>query len=347
MAEPNGELLSGLLLLWGSVTALPGRFIWLGLACGMSARSWPLALLLALLWSSQSWPRYRFLGLYVVLGSIALVLLWLGVPPWLNIPDWEGTAIPLWTSLITTFTPLLLPFGLTVVRLGWPWTQRHHALVALASLTYMIIPILWLGLQQPQDLWIQNLPQWGLVVLPLLCYVAGGVLEELPISWQRGLGHLLLLSSLTLSLQTLRYMPQPTVSSSPGESAAAWIKSHRDQISTPIIVESATVAYGSELAPEELLSSTAAEKLYGTLLPDFVDWIVIDQTESIAWQRSPLLKKYPGFSVSNHLEKWELMFSNQQLLPPAQDYEFQIPHSSTLTAAGKIPIVKIWRRVKS
>ncbi len=345
IVEPNGELLSGLLLLWGSVTALPGRFIWLGLACGLSSRSWPLALLLALLWTSQTWPRFRFLGLYVVLGSIVLVLIWLGAPPWLGIPDWEGASLPFWTSLITALTPLLLPFGLTLVRLGWPWTQRHHALVALATVTYMGIPLIGLRLQQPQDLWIQNIPQWGLVTLPLICYVAGGVLEELPVGWRRGLGNLLLVSSLALSFQTLGFIPKQDLFSSPSRAAVAWLQSHREQISTPIIVESAVIAYRSEFATEQLLSSTAAKKLYGTLLPDFVEWIVIDQTEAMAWHRSPLLQTHPDFWRTDYVQGWQLMFSNQQIVPPAEDYELQVPHTSSLTSAGRLPIVRIWRRV--
>ncbi len=206
--EPGGAVIGGWLLFLGSVTQLPGRFIWLGLACMLSVKTWIAALILAGMWTLQSWPRYGYQGLYVVIGAIVISLIWLGETPTLAGFGMSTHANPIGPDLLALIAPLMLPLTLTLVRLGWPWQQRRQAMIGIASLGHLIgwLVIYWI-VSRVQG--TEVLIQLGLVIFPLLSYVAGGVLAEIPhLGWRRFLGTIVLISSFLLSLQAIQLLPQ-------------------------------------------------------------------------------------------------------------------------------------------
>ncbi len=214
--EPSSEILA-LLVLLGSSGIRPGsRLRWegLALACALSYRVWPLALLWAALWSSQERTQRRWRGPTLLL--LVMGLSWLGqVEPLADgFPGSEALSTAGGSYSLTSpsglpaLATLMLPLGLALVRLGWPWEERQQALLSLAGLGH----VLWMGLLAAW-LWevgdlplylLQQSARWGLVALPFLCLSAGGVLAEIPYGgWRRLLGSLLLVSSFLLSWQAL------------------------------------------------------------------------------------------------------------------------------------------------
>jgi hypothetical protein len=201
--EPGSEILGSLVLLWSCGMGSSFRWGGLALACALTPKVWPLALLLMGLWISQQWPRQRWRGPALILLVMGLSWLWrkdvLSGVPVSALPLHRLSAL----SGLAVLATLMLPLGLTLVRLGWPWSERQHTLISLASLGH----VLWIGLLAllvwgPQVM--QQSARWGLVVLPLLCLSAGGVLAEIPHpTWRRVLGSLLLSSSFLLSWQAL------------------------------------------------------------------------------------------------------------------------------------------------
>ncbi len=347
--EPNSQIVAALCLFLGSVTALPHRFLWLGLACGLSSHTWPIALILALLWTAQHWPRYRFLGLYVVSGAILLILIWSRSWPWLgpaqiSLPMHAST----WQIWISVLAPLSLCLGLVIVRVRWPWHSRLQAGIGIVSGLYLVVGILglwiwgWRG-----DLWVESVARLGIVVLPLLCYVAGGVLEEIHSArWRQGLGILLLVASLALSSQSLYLWPYRVLLLQPAQTAAQWLQDHHNQIRGSLVVDSAAIAYLSRLPVEQLISSGAAQRLYGDVLAEPIEWVVINQAETAAWDRSRLLQEHPEFATTSEIPGWDLVYINQEVIPPVSQRED--PSRSPLAALSQpsigIPIVQIWRR---
>ncbi|MDX2273464.1 MAG: hypothetical protein NW237_16140 [Cyanobacteriota bacterium] len=204
--EPGSEIFAAALLFWACQVRLPRRFIGLALACSLSARAWPIALLLTLLWTSQGWPRYRWQGVMLVGGSILINAIWYGgIPAWVQpLHDTFGAAV-VWQSGLAVLAALMLPLGLTLVRLVWPWSHRQQALISLAAVIYIGLELTMLLLHSHGSVnWLQASARSGLVILPLLCVSAGGVLMEIPcLGWRRLLGTLLLGSSFLLSVQMI------------------------------------------------------------------------------------------------------------------------------------------------
>ncbi|MEN9220866.1 MAG: hypothetical protein Q6M04_00355 [Thermostichus sp. BF3_bins_97] len=205
--EPGSELLGSLVLLCSCGVGSGSSLRWggLALACALTPKVWPLALLWVGLWMSQQWPRQRLRGPLLLVVVMGLSWLWrtdlLTVTPLSTLSmhrlsDQSGLAV---------LATLMLPLGLTLVRLGWPWTERQQTLISLASLGH----VLWMGVLAllvwgPQVNGLQQSARWGLAVLPLLCLSAGGVLAEIPhVGWRRAMGSLLLGSSFLLSWQAL------------------------------------------------------------------------------------------------------------------------------------------------
>ncbi len=213
--EPGSEILGSLVLLYscGAGSGSPLRWGGLTLACALTPKVWPLALLWVGLWMSQQWPRQRLHSRQRcgAIGPLLLVLVM--VFSWLWRTDLLTGAASSTMSLhrlgyqssLAIVATLMLPLGLTLVRLGWPWTERQQTLISLASLGH----VLWMGvlavlLWGPQVNSLQQSARWGLAVLPLLCLSAGGVLAEIPHpGWRRAMGSLLLSSSFLLSWQAL------------------------------------------------------------------------------------------------------------------------------------------------
>lgn len=352
--DPHGEVLAALLLFLGSVTLLPQRFLWLGLACGISFKAWPIALILAFLWTGQSWPRYRFLGVYVVLGSIALTAIWIRTWPWLGPPHVSPLPqMPIWQILAGILAPLLLSWGLVVVRMMWPWNQRQQAGIGLGVSIYLGvgIPLLWLSGWRG-ELWVETSARMALIVLPLLAYVAGGVLMEIgSVRWRRLLGVVLLVASFALSWQSVTLWSNRLLLLQPAQAAAQWLQMHRDQIAAPVVVDSAAIAYLSDLPVQNLISSGAAEKLYGDSLAEPVEWLVINQAEPQAWGRSSLLQHHPEFAQSTEIAGWDLVYINQEIIPPISEigvnWDNQTQIASLSRPAIGVPIIQIWRRSPS
>ena len=347
--EPNSEILAALCLFLGSVTSLPQRFLWLGLACGISSHTWPLALILALWWTVQRWPRYRLLGLYVVSGAILLTLIWSRFWSWLgpaqiSLPMHAST----WQIWLSVLAPLSLCLGLVIVRVRWPWHSRHQAGIGMVSGLYLGVALLTLWLWGWRgDLWVEAVTRIGIVVLPLLCYVAGGVLEELRSTrWRQGLGILVLLASLALSSQSLYLWSYRALLLQPAQLAAQWLQDHRSQIQGILVVDSAAITYLSRLPVEQLISSGAAQRLYGDVLAEPVEWVVINQAEAAAWDRSRLLQDHPEFATTSEIPGWDLVYINQEVIPPISPRDD--PHRSLMAALSQpsigIPIVQIWHR---
>ncbi|MFQ3613901.1 MAG: hypothetical protein SNJ68_09345 [Cyanobacteriota bacterium] len=203
--EPGSEILGSLVLLCSCGMGSSFRWGGLALACALTPKVWPLVLLLTGLWISQQWPRQRWRGAGLIL--LVMGLSWLGRTDWLSVVT--VSTLPThrlsYSSGLAVLATLMLPLGLTLVRLGWPWSERQHTLISLASLGH----VLWMGVLAllvwgPQVNGLQQSARWGLVVLPLLCLSAGGVLAEIPHpTWRRLLGSLLLSSSFLLSWQAL------------------------------------------------------------------------------------------------------------------------------------------------
>ncbi|MGQ9836852.1 MAG: hypothetical protein ACUVRV_02510 [Cyanobacteriota bacterium] len=203
--EPGSEILGSLVLFWSCGVGSSFRWGGLALACALTLKVWPLALLLMGLWLIQQWSRQQW-------RWAALILLVMGLS-WLGRTDWFAV-VPVSTSSwhrlgyssgLAVLATLMLPLGLTLVRLRWPWLERRHTLISLAGVGHVV----WMGLLAllvwgPQVNGLQQSARWGLVVLPLLCLSAGGVLAEIPYpTWRRLLGSLLLSSSFLLSWQAL------------------------------------------------------------------------------------------------------------------------------------------------
>lgn len=211
--EPGSEILGSLVLLCSCGVGPGSTLRWWGLAlaCALSYKVWPLALLWAGLWTSQQWPRQPLRSRQQCGASGLLLLLLVMGFSWLGRIDWPATSAeviphPLSSqSGLAVLATLMLPLGLSLVRLGWPWAERQQALLSLAGLGH----VLWMGalatwFWDPQVNTLQQSARWGLVVLPFLCLSAGGVLAEIPYrSWRRVLGSLLLGSSFLLSWQAL------------------------------------------------------------------------------------------------------------------------------------------------
>jgi hypothetical protein len=214
--EPSSEILALLVLLTSSGIRPGSRLRWegLALACGLSYRVWPLALLWALLWISQHRPRQGLQGSALLL--LVMGLSWLGGAEGLGdrfrgtetLSPAMGSYSPRGPTGLPTLATLMLPLGLALVRLGWPWEERQQTLLSLAGLGHA----LWMGLLatwlegrgDPPLYLLQQSARWGLVALPFLCLSAGGVLAEIPWrGWRRLLGSLLLVSSFLLSWQAL------------------------------------------------------------------------------------------------------------------------------------------------
>ncbi|NJM00177.1 MAG: hypothetical protein HC924_15905, partial [Synechococcaceae cyanobacterium SM2_3_2] len=139
--DPNAEIIAAFFLLLAAGAGLPWRFGWLALACVFSAYVWPFAILLAVLWSSQQWHRYRLRGILVVAASIGL--------SWFSIWDQMGlVSFPANQNRLEGLAPLMLTLGLTLVRLCWPWTQRQQAVIALAVAPILLVRGL-MGLGDP------------------------------------------------------------------------------------------------------------------------------------------------------------------------------------------------------
>ncbi|MFS8862593.1 hypothetical protein [Synechococcus sp. H55.1] len=208
--EPGSEILSTWVWLC-SCGVGPGSALrrWgLALACALSYKIWPLALLWAGLWTSQQWSRQplRSRGaLWLLLLLLVMALSWLGR---VDLPADPSARVAYRLSSqggLAVLATLMLPLGLSLVRLGWPWAERQQALLSLAGLGH----VLWMGMLatwfwDPQVNSLQQSARWGLVGLPFLCLSAGGVLAEIPYrGWRRVLGSLLLGSSFLLSWQSL------------------------------------------------------------------------------------------------------------------------------------------------
>lgn len=346
--DPNPEGLAALLLLLGCVTAWPYRFIWLGLSCGVAHQAWPVALLLALLWTGQSWPRYRALGLYGVLGAIGLTLI--------GLRTWPGLApIPLPVSMptqtgqiwLSVLAPLSLCLGLAGVRVIWPGPYRQQAGIAVIAggSVGVGLLLLWLGGWRG-TLWGEAVARLGLVVWPLLCYVAGGVLGEIRSRrWQQGLGILLLCGSLALSGQSLALWSHRVLLLKPAEMAAQWLQEHRHQIGGAVVMDSASIAYLSGLPAEQVISSAAAQHLYGEVLAQPVQWVVINQAEVQAWGRSLVVQDHPEFTTTSEISGWELVYVNQEVIPPISSFDLEgSPIAALSQPTIGIPIVQIWHR---
>lgn len=203
--EPGSEILGSLVLLWSCGVGSSLRWGGLALACALTSKVWPLAFLLMGLWISQQWPRQRWRGPGLILLVMGLSWLWrtdLLSGMTVSTLSLHRLSYPSGLAVLAT---LMLPLGLTLVRLGWPWAERQQTLLSLASLGH----VLWMGwlallVWGPQVNGLQQSARWGLVVLPLLCLSAGGVLAEIPYPpWRRVLGSLLLGSSFLLSWQAL------------------------------------------------------------------------------------------------------------------------------------------------
>ncbi|MEN9226052.1 MAG: hypothetical protein Q6L60_08870 [Thermostichus sp. HHBFW_bins_43] len=206
--EPGSEMLGSLVFLCSCGVGLGSSLRWggLALACALTPKVWPLALLWVGLWISQHWPRQRLRGPLLLVVVMGLSWLWRT-----DLLTGAASATLSWhhrlsyQSGLAILATLMLPLGLTLVRLGWPWTERQQALISLASVGH----VLWMGILAllvwgPQVNGLQQSARWGLVVLPLLCLSAGGVLAEIPYpTWRRVMGSLLLSSSFLLSWQAL------------------------------------------------------------------------------------------------------------------------------------------------
>ncbi len=329
--EPTSEGVAGLLLLLGSVTPLPGRFLWLALACGLTVKAWWLAWLLSVVWTMQSWLTYRLLGIYLVSGTIALTLL---ASPDLIWPS-VSLRLPAWSvETLSWITPLWILLSLVLIRVIWPWAQRDQALIAVAAVVYLSVAIPWI-LSTPLDP-TRTIAFIGLMLLPLLAYVAGSVISDISlVTWRRWLGMLLLLSSTALSWQWIQSLPQRHLSLTPTYAAAEWLKVHHQAIDTPVIVDSAAIVYLDGLDPVNQLGSGAAQELYGDPLPSEVNWLVINQAESEAWSQSPLLASHPELATDQALSEWELVYSYVS----ESDPEITV-HRWSIDS----PVVRIWHR---
>ncbi len=211
--EPGGESLASLVLLVSSGVGPGARLRWggLALACALTYRVWLLALVWAALWISQHWPRQRWQGLFWLLPVMGLS--WLGQvelhPPPFPKPEAVSAALASPSlpgqGVLAVLATLMLPLGLALVRLGWPWAERQQTLLSLAGLGHVLgMGVLAVWLWDPQVNLLQQSARWGLVALPFLCLSAGGVLAEIPCrGWRRVLGSLLLVSSFLLSWQAL------------------------------------------------------------------------------------------------------------------------------------------------
>lgn len=304
--DPNGEIIAAFFLLLAVGAGFPWRFGWLALACAFSPYAWPFAILLAGLWSSQQWHRYRLRGILVVAASIGL--------GWFSIWDQMGlVSFPANQSRLEGLAPLMLTLGLALVRICWPWTQRQQAVIALAVAPILLMRVL-MGLGDPLQ-WTET-TRLGLVALPLLCYVAGGVLAEIPTrGWQQSLGCLLLVGTMALTLQRWPLWIQQTTLNQDLQQVAIQVA---DQVKpTDLIgdeaqgslalVDSAPLVYYSGLPVEGVLGSGALELLYGDPLPEQVRWLVINRSDLWTGSQSPLLQRYGEFAVQNRLLQWQLI----------------------------------------
>jgi hypothetical protein len=211
--EPGNEILASLVLLVSSGVGPGSRLGWggLALACALSYKVWLLALLWGALWTSQHWPRQRLQGLLwllLVIGLSWLLRVELPADPFTGTERFPTATVSYSLtsqSGLAVLATLMLPLGLALVRLGWPWAERQQTLLSLAGLGH----VLWMGvlaawLWDPQMNLLQQSARWGLVALPFLCLSAGGVLAEIPCrGWRQFLGSLLLASSFLLSWQAL------------------------------------------------------------------------------------------------------------------------------------------------
>lgn len=299
--DPNPEVIGAFFLLLGGV-ATTWRFGWLAVACGFSPYTWPFAALLAVLWSSQHWHRYRLRGILVVGSSIGL--------GWLSLGDQMGlVAFPPAQGRLEVVAPLVLTLGLALVRLGWPWSQRQQAVVALAVAPLMLVRLL-AGLWDPA-LGAET-ARLGLVALPLLCDVAGGVLAEIPTrGWRHFLGGLLLLGTISLTLQLWpTWIHQAALNQDlelVAAQVAAQVQPRDGEVGSLALVDSAQLVYFAGLPIEGVLGSGALESLYGDPLPEQVGWLVLNRSDRWTGSRSPLLNRYAEFAFHNRLLQWRLV----------------------------------------
>jgi hypothetical protein len=324
--EPNSQLLGSLFLAWGMVARY--HWIWWGLACSVSYYTWPLALLFSLFWPTEKQSReWGILSLWIVIG---VSLIWSGGLPW---QVFEATQ----SSMLAWISPLMVTVGLALVRVLWPWQQRKQAGMSFLVLGYLCSA---LGLLQVQGaLSLEPVIGISLIIWPLLCHIASGVLAEIPILWwRRCLGILLLGSSFLLTLQELQHLPQRLVPMAPIQTVSQWIQDHLNPNlleSQTILVDSPTIAVLSRLPTEKILSSRRLESLYQDPLPSTVHWIILNTGEPGV--DSALLSLYPEFGYSETVPGWILMYKE-----PSVPLSFQL--EPDITSMGSQASIRIWER---
>lgn len=326
--EPNSQLLGALFLAWGMVAQYP--WIYWGLACSVSLYTWPLALLFSLFWPRAKGTPERQWGILSLWIVMVITLIWSGGLHWTLFQGTQGL-------MLTWISPLMLTVGLVFVRVLWPWQQRKQAGMSLLVLGYLCGA---LGLLQVQgSLSLDPVIRMSLIVWPLLCHIASGVLTEIPILWwRRCLGILLLGSSFLLTLQELHHLPQRLVPQDPIQAASQWLQDHLDPSlikNQTILVDSPTLAVVSHLPTQQIFSSRTLESLYRDPLPNTVHWILLNTGEPGV--DSALLSLYPEFGYAESVPGWILMYRE-----PSLPLSFQL--ESEIAPIGSRTSIRIWER---